>query len=158
MNIIANGQTIPAMGVYEIKNTDSRQELKIKLTGEITAAQLTAIAGGSFEISDGNATHAHQGYTELIEHSVVLGKTIALVDVLAQERAALAEQALALEESIAAARAGLIAVPEAGEAWDSDKWYIAGDSVVAEGIAYTATCFSRGKAPAQTPDCWKDVS
>lgn len=58
------------------------------------------------------------------------------------------------ENIIASIRDNLISAPEAGEEWNEYKSYIAGDTVLYEGVSYTAVKYSRGKSPADNPDRW----
>lgn len=59
------------------------------------------------------------------------------------------------EESIVTnIRNNLVSIPEQGEEWNEKKSYIAGDTVIFEGVSYTATHYSRGKSPAYNPNKW----
>lgn len=70
----------------------------------------------------------------------------------AEAAAGAAEQTLA--DTLKQARAGLVAAPVAGGAWDEAKVYIADDEVMDGGTSYVAVKFSRGKRPSEYPSHW----
>lgn len=60
-----------------------------------------------------------------------------------------------VSEALIAARENLTSLPVPGEAWDAEKRYIAGDTVTANGILYTALKYSKGKDPTSNPQHWE---
>lgn len=61
----------------------------------------------------------------------------------------------AAESILTDIRNNLTAAPVDGEQWDVKKSYIVGDTVIYDGVSYTAVRYSRGKTPADNADKWK---
>lgn len=74
-------------------------------------------------------------------------------------RAEVAQLQAALEDAESnayqAAREGLTAIPQPGEAWHDKKRYIRGDTVTDGGMLYEALRYSRGRQPSQSPEHWR---
>ena len=79
-----------------------------------------------------------------------------------QRSAAKAAKADALETDLATvlsdARAGLTPIPTPGAEWSPTARYTTGDTATMDGVLYTAIKYSRGKSPADNPDCWAPPS
>lgn len=60
-----------------------------------------------------------------------------------------------VSDALVAARENLTNLPVPGEAWDSSKRYIAGDTVTVDGVTYTALKYSKGKDPTSNPQYWE---
>lgn len=79
-----------------------------------------------------------------------------------QRSAAKAAKADLLETDLAAvladARAGLAPIPTPGAEWSPTTRYTTGDTAMHGSVLYTAAKYSRGKSPADNPDCWASPS
>ena len=84
-------------------------------------------------------------------HARVLDKSPLVERARADLEAVRADAAQILQD----ARAGLISPPAQGDPWSVTARYITGDTCTVDGATYVAQRYSRGKAPADSPDCWQ---
>lgn len=116
----------------------------------ITQAQLAALVANGWQDSCGKVFGGQWAVLDCRVRMIQMVKPSAednlRTDLQAAQEAA-AARAAELEQILSDARAGLIAAPEAGEAWDAAKWYRSGDTVMYQDVGYTCRKTCKGKEP-----------
>ena len=100
----------------------------------VSEGVLNALCAGRAALKDenGGVVQTYEGYVHPLAYQVTVAQ---------------AGKAAELEQVLADARAGLIAAPEAGEAWDAAKWYRSGDTVMHGAVGYTCRKTCKGREP-----------
>lgn len=122
----------------------------------LTAAQLAALGDGTgWTVTEGEETRRIEGmdtlrevrYTFSRSKSELQAAQEAAAGIRAELQAKLEAKEAELNQAIQDARAGLVAAPVDGEAWEKGKWYRKGDRVEHEGKNYVCEKTCKGKEP-----------
>ena len=105
------------------------------------------LKAGAWEIVDGDEVQTVSSIDQLTSVRYRFSRSKSDLEIAQDE---ISSQKIEIEQMLTDARAGLVALPVDGEAWDATKWYRLGDRVVAEGISYTCQKICKGKAPGGT--------
>ena len=126
-------------------------ENRMKDSAMVDAVRI-GLDGGTLSEAQLDALKAeHPGYTEVLEHTLVLYKPP--VD----PTVPLLAEIVALTEERDELTVRLVSPPVRGEPWDGAKRYIRGDTALDGGVLYTAKAFNRGKQPSLHPLLWDKV-
>ena len=139
MNITSNNESLAINGILEgVTWYEGKERAVAEIYGPqpLTQAQMASLCAYGWQEESGKT---YGGLWQVLDCRVRL--------VQMQKPTEEDKLRAQLEQVLADARAGLIAAPEAGEAWDAAKWYRSGDTVMHGAVGYTCRKTCKGREP-----------